>query len=79
MSRGSKVGITAIFGLGVLYVTRTCFSFFSFVLKSALSCIVSSIVRLVYTVGFMKANLEGDYASYSLTLIVSLYTINSAY
>lgn len=53
MSRGKKVGITAIFGLGVF-------------------CIVSSIARLVYTVGFMKANIEGDYASNFDTSIVNI-------
>lgn len=63
VSRSKKVGITAIFGLGVLYVTSTRFTYFTSLLKCAISCIVSSIARLAYTVGFMKANIAGDYAS----------------
>ena len=63
MNRSRKVGITAIFGLGVLYVTWTGSACFNSLLTSAVSCVVSSIARLVYTVRFMKANAESDWAA----------------
>lgn len=63
MSRSKKVGITAMFGLGILYVTSTRFTCFQSFLKSALSCTVASIARLAYTVEFLKEDKIGDYAS----------------
>ena len=32
-------------------------------LNFSISCIVSSIARLVYAVGYLKVYVEGDYAS----------------
>lgn len=75
MSRNRKVCITAIFGLGVLYVIWTCSGCLKVVLNFAFSCIISSIARLVYTIEYMKANPLRDYESNFGSM--SLYHLHS--
>ena len=64
VSRGKKVGLISIFGLGILYVPYLHKSQLSqAILTASLSCIVASIARLAYTVILVEANVDADFAS----------------
>jgi len=59
LSGNQKIGIGAIFGLGILWVIL---SFRLLERTDYFSCVVSSVVRLAYTVLFQLADIEGNYA-----------------
>lgn len=64
ISRGKKVGVAGIFGLGILYVFSTSGSFGSkWMLNPSTSCIVASIARLVFSVEFIQEDPLAGFAT----------------
>ena len=63
VSLNKRIGLVGIFGLGVLCAPISPPVSFENCANTASSCVVSSITRLVYTVRFQIADIEGDYAS----------------
>ena len=62
MSKRKKIGVAGIFGLGILYVFTNS-SYFRSVLTESISCIVSSIARLVYAVTLVAVSVDTDFAA----------------
>lgn len=61
ISKGQKISLVGIFGLGVLYVTVLNPPYFSHRLTQNASCIIASIARLSYAVKYVQINIEGNY------------------
>ena len=58
ISLNKKIGLVGIFGLGVLYAPIKSLVSLEKRANPAVSCVVSSITRLVYTVKFQIADIE---------------------
>lgn len=61
ISKGQKISLVGIFGLGVLYVTVLYPPYYSHRLIQNASCIIASIARLSYAVRYVQVNIEGNY------------------